>query len=83
MRYELTDHEWSAIKPMLPNKVRGVRRVDDRRVLNGIFLGLTVRSALARSTAGVRSIYHLLQSLHSLAAGGRLGRDYECTGSHA
>ena len=37
MCYELTDHEWSAIKPMLPNKVRGVRRVDDRRVLNGIF----------------------------------------------
>jgi transposase len=28
MRYELTDHEWTAIKPMLPN---------DRRVLNGIF----------------------------------------------
>jgi transposase len=37
MCYELTDHEWSAIKPMLPNKVRGVRRVDDRRLLNGIF----------------------------------------------
>src|SRR5829696_130900 len=26
-----------AIKPMLPNKPRGVRRVNDRRVLNGIF----------------------------------------------
>jgi transposase len=37
MRYELTDHEWSAIKPMLPNKPRGVARVNDRRVLNGIF----------------------------------------------
>jgi transposase len=37
MRYELTDHEWSAIKPMLPNKVRGVPRVNDRRVLNAIF----------------------------------------------
>ena len=22
MRYELTDHEWAAIKPMLPNKPR-------------------------------------------------------------
>jgi transposase len=40
MRYELTDHDWSAIKPMLPNKVRGVPRVNDRRVLNGIFLVL-------------------------------------------
>jgi transposase len=37
MRYELTDHEWPAIKSMLPNKPRGVARVDDRRVLNGIF----------------------------------------------
>jgi len=26
MRYELTDHEWAAIKPMLPNKPRGVPR---------------------------------------------------------
>src|SRR5712675_3310540 len=37
MRYELADHEWGAIKPMLPNKPRGVPRVNDRRVLNGIF----------------------------------------------
>src|SRR5205814_6813745 len=36
MRYELTDYEWGVIKPMLPNKPRGVPRVDDRRVLNGI-----------------------------------------------
>jgi transposase len=31
MRYELTDHEWAAIKPMLPNNPRGVPRVNDRR----------------------------------------------------
>jgi len=35
MRYELNDFEWTAIKPMLPNKPRGVRRVNDRRVRNG------------------------------------------------
>lgn len=35
--YELTDFEWAAIKPHLPTKTRGVPRVDDRRVLNGIF----------------------------------------------
>ena len=35
-RYELTDKEWSIIEPLLPNKPRGVPRVDDRRVLNGI-----------------------------------------------
>ena len=34
MRYELSDYEWTAIKPMLPNKPRGVRRVNDRRVLS-------------------------------------------------
>src|SRR5688500_11243128 len=37
MRYKLDDHEWAAIKPLLPNKPRGVPRVDDRRILNGIF----------------------------------------------
>ena len=35
-RYELTDQEWAIIEPRLPNKPRGVPRVDDRRVLNGI-----------------------------------------------
>jgi transposase len=37
MRYELADYEWVAIKPMLPDKPRGVPRVNDHRVLNGIF----------------------------------------------
>ena len=37
MRYELSDPEWGVIGPMLPNKPRGIPRVDDRRILNGIF----------------------------------------------
>ncbi len=37
MRYELTDYKWTAIKPFLPNKPRGVPRVNNRRVLKGIF----------------------------------------------
>jgi transposase len=37
MRYELSDFEWTTIRPFLPNKPRGVPRVNDRRVLNGIF----------------------------------------------
>jgi transposase len=37
MRYELSDDEWNFIRSMLPNKPRGVARVDDRRVINGIF----------------------------------------------
>src|SRR5580704_5422916 len=36
-RYELTEFEWKVVRPLLPNKPRGVPRVDDRRVLNGIF----------------------------------------------
>ena len=35
-RHELSDEEWSIIQPLLPSKPRGVPRVDDRRVLNGI-----------------------------------------------
>ena len=27
MRHELTDYEWAAIKPFLPNKPRGVPRI--------------------------------------------------------
>jgi transposase len=35
MRYELADHEWAAINPMLPTKPSGIPRVNHRRVLNG------------------------------------------------
>lgn len=65
MRYELSHYEWTAIKPMLPNKSRGVRRVDDRRVLNGIFwvLGSALGCAMARPAADLWSADHLLQSL--------------------
>lgn len=36
-RFDLTDTEWALIEPLLPNKPRGVARVEDRRILNGIF----------------------------------------------
>ena len=39
MRYELTDFEWAAIRSFLSNKPRSIPRVDDRRILNGIFWG--------------------------------------------
>jgi len=35
-RFDLSDFEWSVIQPLLPNKPRGVPRVDDRRVISGI-----------------------------------------------
>ena len=43
-RFDLTEFEWRVIKPLLPNKPRGNPRVDDRRVLNGIFF--TPRSGM-------------------------------------
>ncbi len=49
-RYELTGIEWRVIEPLLPGKVRDVPRVDDRRVLNGIFWVLAVGCAVARFT---------------------------------
>ena len=46
-RYELTDAEWAIIDPLLPRKSRGVPRVEDRRVLNGIFWRLRTGSPWA------------------------------------
>ena len=43
-RYELSDFEWAVIEPLLPNKPRGVPRVDDRRGLNGIYWRLRTGS---------------------------------------
>ena len=43
-RFDLSDFEWSVIEPLLPTKVRGVKRVDDRRVINGIFYVLRTGS---------------------------------------
>ena len=68
MRYELTDHEWAAIKSMLPNKPRGVPRVNDRRVLNGIFWVL--RSGAPGGTAGALA-HTLPATIASFAGDGR------------
>jgi transposase len=76
MRYELSDYEWTAIKLMLPNKPRGVRPVNDRCVLNGIFWVLRSGAPWRDPTFGPP--HHLLQSLRSVAAGWRLGPDHGC-----
>jgi len=78
MRYELTDYEWAAIKPFLPNKPRGVLRVNDRRVLNGIFWVLRSGAPWRDMPEKVWPIHHLLQSFRLLARGWRVGSAYEC-----
>jgi putative transposase len=46
-RFDLTDFERSVIQPLLPTKVRGMKQVDDRRVLNGIFWRLRTGASWA------------------------------------
>ena len=36
----LNDMQWARLAPLLPNKPRGVPRVDDRRVISGIVVAL-------------------------------------------
>jgi transposase len=71
MRYELTDCEWAAIKPLLPNKPRGVPRVNDRRVLNGIFWVLR-SGAVARSAGEIWPLYHIPPATIALLDGAGL-----------
>ena len=53
-RYDLTDFKWRVIKPLLPNKPRGVPRVDGRRVPNWLpapkssVFGITMRLSAPR-----------------------------------
>ena len=54
-RHDLTDAEWAIISPLLPNKPRGVPRVDDRRVIRGIFHILRTGTL-----AGISSSHRLL-----------------------
>jgi len=63
MRYELTDFEWTAIRPFLPNKPRDVPRVNGH--------GDNV------SVADVETLHRVLQevrALAELASSARVGR---------
>jgi transposase len=52
-RCDYTDFDWRVIAPLVPNKPRGLARVDDRSALNGIFRvlrsGAPWRDLLARA----------------------------------
>jgi hypothetical protein len=72
MRYELSDYEWTAIKPMLPNKPRPSRP-------QWHLLGFALKRGMPRLASDLWSPHYLLQSLRSVAAGWRLGPDRGCT----
>ena len=81
MRYELTDYEWAAIKPTLPNKPRGVPRVMTVACSTASF-GRCVRArrgAICWRTSG-RTPPATIASFAGagLAQGGRVGSAYEC-----
>ena len=54
-RSEMSDLEWDFIRSVLPKKSRGVKQVDDRRVIAGIFHVL--RTGIPR--AGLPAQYRL------------------------
>jgi hypothetical protein len=64
-RYELSDFEWSIIEPLLPNKPRGVPRVDDRRAQRHL-LATAHRLALGRHSRALRAAHNLRQPLPAL-----------------
>ncbi len=76
-RFDLTDFEWSVIQPLLPTKVRGVKRVDDRRVLNGIFWRLRTGAPWADIPAryGPHGRHLVDDHRHALGRGGDVGRE--------
>ncbi|MBB6164742.1 transposase [Rhizobium wenxiniae] len=72
-RHELSDEEWTIIAPLLPTNTRGVERVDDRRVFNGILLALQNRIVLARRAGTLWPAHDTLQSVFPLAQSRCLG----------
>ena len=77
-RYDLTDAEWNIIEPLLPNKSRGVKRVDDRRCPQWHFLAHACGCAVGRYPGALRASHDLLQSFRSVAKSWRLGQASVC-----
>ncbi len=65
MRFELSDEEGALLEPLLP-KSRKSARVDDRKIVNAIFLCATHRNAVAGFASAQRPLHDRLQSLQSL-----------------
>jgi transposase len=66
-RFALTGAEWAVIELLLPSKPCGVVRVDDRRVISGIFWRFCKGSSWADIPRALWPADHLLQLLCALA----------------
>lgn len=78
-RYELSEREWSIIASLIPCEPRGVPRVDDRMVLNGILWRFRTGSSWSEipERYGVATTCYTVRSLATCwclgsAAGGRI-----------
>ena len=71
----LSDAQFARLQPLLPNKPRGVPRVDDRRVISGIVH--VIRNGLMWRDAPAAYGPHktLVQPLRALESGGRVRPD--------
>ena len=64
-----SDTQWARIKPLLPSNTRGLKRVDDHRVLSGIVHVIRsggrppLRTIGVRCAGRVRTLQDLVQSL--------------------
>ena len=79
MRYELTDYEWAAIRPMFAEQ--GARRASFGRSTcpKWHLLGAAIRRTMARSAGLLRSTHHLLQPFRPVAKGRSMGADHART----
>jgi len=58
--FDLTDFEWSVIEPLLPNKPRGVRPVDDFLHLATAFLAYDAAKLITGETFSIDGGYHVI-----------------------
>ena len=66
-RHDVTDEEWNILQQALPRERQGPRRLQDRRVMDGIFAFLRTGSPWRKLPAGaLRSLHHLLPPLQPL-----------------
>ena len=72
-RFDLTDEEWAIIEPHFPKRVRGPERVDDRKILNGIFYILRTGApgAIFRNATGRAQRFTIVTTDGAGAASGR------------